>query len=118
MRRRDLLVLPVMGVLPAPPEARLHRLRLTSAEPLAEIDAVWAEQGWPVPVRVVARARPGWWPAAGVLPDGWRAWVDLPDGAAVVVERPARATAGGLAPEGKAARALAAALTAGGSWPA
>jgi len=90
--------------------------RLGSTAPFEEFARKWRRRGLPEPVRIVARARAGWWPSGTEMPDGWRAWIELPDGAAVVVERAAgqAAAEAGVALESRAARALAEALSAAG----
>ena len=120
MRRRDFLALPAAAAAPfrgwagAP---TVEVLRLRSEHPFAELAGHWRARGLPDPVRIVARCEPGWWPSRTDLPDGWRAWLELPGGSAVVVERrPGAAAAPQRVPAHcRAARALAAALSAVGS---
>lgn len=94
MRRREFLALPAAAALPGnvlPEAPAVAVVRLSSAVPFAELARHWAARGLPDPVRIVARAHPGWWPSKTELPESWRAWLELPDGSAVVVERGAAA---------------------------
>ena len=86
IRRRDLLVLPALPLLPAVLAAKapaaVHRVNLRGPEPLAQLAHLWRYG----PVRrILVRPEPGWWPAPAALPDRWQAWLDLPDGRAVHV---------------------------------
>ena len=84
MRRRDLVLLPALTLLPAAAKgvATVHRVTLSGPEPLAQLARVWCYG----PVRrILVRPEPAWWPAPSALPDRWQAWLDLPDGAAVHV---------------------------------
>lgn len=67
-------------------ERRLERVRLESGRPWRELEEAWARLGLGMPVRVVARACPGWWAAGRLLPDRWEAWVEFEDGRVLVAE--------------------------------
>ena len=84
MRRREFLSLPAFGLLPAVADqpARVHRVRLSGPEPLAQLARVWC---YGAVRRVVVRPEAAWWPAPAQLPDRWQAWMELGDGGAVHV---------------------------------
>lgn len=84
MRRRDLLLMPTLALLPVPVKgARMvYRVRLSGPEPLARLAGLWR---YGAVSRVVVRPEPGWWPAPATLPDRWQAWLELRDGSAVHV---------------------------------
>lgn len=67
-------------------EWRFERVRLESGRPWRELEGAWARLGLGSPVRVVARACAGWWPAGRLLPDRWEAWVEFEDGRVLVAE--------------------------------
>ncbi|MGC4049016.1 MAG: hypothetical protein QM757_05800 [Paludibaculum sp.] len=89
MRRRDLFALPAAALLPAPVEdwaqgpRKVVKVILNQSDPYSQLERLWH---FGVPVRVVARAHPAWWPSPLELPDRWQAWVETTDGPTVLIE--------------------------------
>ncbi len=83
LRRRDLLLLPVLAAVPTVAGVPVvHGLRLCGPEPLDQLARLWC---YGTPVRILVRPQPEWWPTRRALPDRWEAWLDLDGGAAVHV---------------------------------
>lgn len=88
MRRRDFLAIPAIALpLRALPFEGIEVIRLTTADPVAELSRYWSEKQWPEPARILVRAHPAWWPSARQWPDRWQAWLELPGGGAVLAIR-------------------------------
>ena len=82
IRRRELLLMPALTLLPAARAvpATVHRVMLSGPEPLAQLARLWS---YGAVRRMLVRPEAAWWPAPNELPDRWQAWLDLRDGAAV-----------------------------------
>lgn len=91
IRRRELLLMPALTLLPAAGAASttVHRVTLSGPEPLAQLARLWS---YGAVRRIVVRPEAAWWPAPYSLPDRWQAWVDLRDGAAVHIVACGRCT--------------------------
>lgn len=70
----------------APAQARVERLRLSSASPWSELARAWRQRRLGLPRRVAARPAPFWWPHERELPESWEAWIEFDGGRTLLVE--------------------------------